>query len=120
VLMPVLARGAVIPGPAQPHLPDDSVDDLAAVAGEHGLMPVPAGHHRATVARISLKQLPEDLPAQPQHALPDQRLSRRQPRPQYPRRLPGQLTYLSGPLRREDLIEPPFSPPIPEGSPPAL
>jgi hypothetical protein len=82
---------------------------------------VPAVHPGTTVAGIGGQRLPEHGPAEPQQPGPEHRLGRLQAvlAAQRPGGLGCQGVYLGGLLRRERLPEPPFSPPVPEGSSPA-
>ena len=58
--VPALRAG--IPGPPQGDRPEHGVDDLLPVAGEHGLVAVPAVHPGTTVAGVGGQRLPEDGP----------------------------------------------------------
>ena len=119
---PVLAGRAVVPGAVQGDRAEDGVDGPVPVGDELGIMAVPARHPRAAESPVGGQQPPEHPAAQFQQARADHRLGGLHPgipAAQRPRGFRRQAAYLGGSLLRERPEEPPFSPPIPEGSSPA-
>ncbi|HTR92922.1 MAG TPA: hypothetical protein VMI73_14415 [Trebonia sp.] len=118
----VAAGLAVVPGPGHRDQAEDRVQGLAPVAAEHGLVPVPAGNPVAAVAPVGGQGVAEHDAAESQQPCPDYPLGGFQTgiaAAQGPGGFRGQPGHLGGPLLRERVPEPPFSPPAAEGAPPA-
>jgi len=114
----VPAGRAVAPGSREGDRAEHGVDDLVPVGHEFGLVPVPAVHAGTAVAGVRRQQFPEHSAAQLQHAGPDHGLGGPQVgrAAQGPGGLRCQVAYLGGPLLRERVGEPPFSPSGTEGA----
>jgi hypothetical protein len=68
---PVPAPGAVIPGTRHGDQAEDRVEGLVPIAGERGLVPVPARDARPAVAPVGGQDLAQHGTAQPQQPGPD-------------------------------------------------
>ena len=105
----------MVVGAAQRDTPQHGVDVLVAVTDELRLMPGPAVDPRPAMSGVGGQQLPQQRGTKLGHRGADRQLHRAQSRTRRAQRVDcerRQPLYLRGDLRRDLLVEPPFSSPV--------